>query len=161
MYPENNNNEYNFKEYQKHKSHEKQCQHNSEVNNNILKVQQDTNENIETINETEIYDKNSVRKGIINLKNDTQEIKEALRSILTKQGQSKYEQEVPYQPMGKEIKGTRQHIKGNNQKEIDSNQQKKVNRTKLKKEILSNDMTLENRENKDKPEQPSEKQKNV
>ena len=61
--------------------------------------------------------------------------------------------------MRKEIKGTRQHIKGNTQKEIDSNQQKKVNRTKLKNEVLSNDMTLENRENKDKPEQPSEKQK--
>ena len=48
-------------------------------------MQQDTNENIETINETESYDKNSVRKSIINLKNDTQEIKEALESILTKQ----------------------------------------------------------------------------
>ena len=58
LYPENNNNEYNFKEYQKHKSHEKQWQNNSEVNN-ILRVQQDTNENNETtINETESYDKN-------------------------------------------------------------------------------------------------------
>ena len=59
LYPENNNNEYNFKEYQKHKSHEKQWQNNSEVNNNILRVQHDTNENNETtINETESYDKN-------------------------------------------------------------------------------------------------------
>ena len=36
MYPENN-----LREYQKHKSHEKQRQNNSEVNNSILRVQQD------------------------------------------------------------------------------------------------------------------------
>ena len=86
MYPENNNNEYNFKEYQKHKSHEKQWQNNGEVNNNLLRLQQDTNEHNETsINEAESYDKNSVRKDIINLKNDIQEIKEALKGLLTKQ----------------------------------------------------------------------------
>ena len=69
IYPENSNNKYNFKEYQKHKSHEKQWQNNSEVNNNILSVQQDTNEHNETaINEIESCDKNSVRKDIINLK---------------------------------------------------------------------------------------------
>ena len=87
LYPENNNNEYNYKEYQKHKSHERQWQNNSEVNNNKLRVQQDTNKNNETtiINETESYDKSSVRKNIINLKNDMQEIKEALKNLLTKQ----------------------------------------------------------------------------
>ena len=86
MYPENNSNEYNLKEYQKHKSHKKQRQNNSEVNNSILRVQQDTNESNETtVKETEGYDKNSVRKDIINLKNDMQEIKEALKSLLTKQ----------------------------------------------------------------------------
>ena len=69
LYPENNNNEYNYKEYQTHKSHEKQWQNNSELNNSKLRMQQDTNENNETtINETESYDKNSVRKDIINLK---------------------------------------------------------------------------------------------
>ena len=69
LYPENNNNEYNYKEYQTHKSHEKQWQNNSELNNSKLRIQQETNENNETtINETESYDKNSVRKDIINLK---------------------------------------------------------------------------------------------
>ena len=49
-------------------------------------MQQDTNESNETtVKETEGYDKNSVRKDIINLKNDMQEIKEALKSLLTKQ----------------------------------------------------------------------------
>ena len=83
MFPENNK-----KEYQKHKLHEKQWQNNSEVNN-ILTVQQNTNENNETTESydsyNESYDKNSVRKEIINLKNDIQEIKEALKSLLTKQ----------------------------------------------------------------------------
>ena len=61
-------------------------------------MQQDKNENNETtIHETESYDKNSVRKDIINLKNVMQEIKEALKSLLTKKQQSKYEQEIPYQ----------------------------------------------------------------
>ena len=62
-------------------------QNNSEVDNSIpLRVQQDTNESNETtVKETEGYDKNSVRKDIINLKNDMQEIKEALKSLLTKQ----------------------------------------------------------------------------
>ena len=46
--------------------------------------------------------------------------------------------------------------KGNNQKEIDSNQQRKENKTKIKKEIFSDDMTLENRENRDKPKQPEQ-----
>ena len=57
-------------------------QNNSEVDNSIpLRVQQDTNESNETtVKETEGYDKNSVRKDIINLKNDMQEIKEALKS---------------------------------------------------------------------------------
>ena len=74
------------KKYQKHKSHEKQWQNNSEINNNILRMQQDTNENNETtVNETENDDKNSVRNDIINLKNDMQEIKEALKRLLTKQ----------------------------------------------------------------------------
>ena len=82
MYPENNSNECNLKEYQKHKSNKKQRQNNSEVNDSILKVQQDTNET--TVKETEDYDKNSVRKDIINLKNDMQEIKEALKSLLKK-----------------------------------------------------------------------------
>ena len=42
--------------------------------------------NHETIvKETEGYDKSSVRKDIINLKNDMQEINEALKSLLTKQ----------------------------------------------------------------------------
>ena len=81
-----NCNEYNLKEYQKHKLHEKQRQNNSEVNNSILRKQQDTNESNETtVKKTESYDKNSVRKDIINLKNDMQEIKEALKSLLTKQ----------------------------------------------------------------------------
>ena len=82
MYPENNSNECNLKEYQKHKSNKKQRQNNSEVNDSILKVQQDTNET--TVKETEDYDKNSVRKDIINLKNDMQEIKEALKILLKK-----------------------------------------------------------------------------
>ena len=55
----------------------------------------------------------------------------------------------------KETYTTRQYIEGNNPKEIDSNQQKKENKTKLKKEILSDDMA-ENKENK---EQPSKRQK--
>ena len=89
MYPENKYNEYNLKEYQKHKSLEKQRQNNSEVNNSVLRVQQDTNERNETtVKQTEGYGKNSVRKDIINLKNDMQEIKEALKSLLTKQWQS-------------------------------------------------------------------------
>ena len=82
MYPENNSNECNLKEYQKHKSNKKQRQNNSEVNDSILKVQQDTNET--TVKETEGCDKNSVRRDIINLKNDMQEIKEALKSLLKK-----------------------------------------------------------------------------
>ena len=61
-------------------------------------MQQDTNENNETINETESYDKSLVRKDIINLKNDMEKIKGTLKSLLTKQWQSKYEQETPYQP---------------------------------------------------------------
>ena len=64
-------------------------------------MQQDTIENNETINETESYDKSSVRKDIIKLKNDMEKIKETLKSLLTKQWQSKYEQEIPYQPAGK------------------------------------------------------------
>ena len=49
-------------------------------------MQRDKNENNEIkIIETDSYDKNSVRKDIINLKNDMQEIKEALISLLTKQ----------------------------------------------------------------------------
>ena len=112
-------------------------------------MQQDTNESNETtVKETEGYDKNSVRKNIINLKNDMQEIKEALKSLLTKQWQSKHEQEIPYQQGKKETYSTRQYIEGNNPKEIDSNQQKKENKTKLKKEILSDDMA-ENKENKE------------
>ena len=64
-YLENNSNEYNLKEYQKHKSHKKQRQNNSEVNNNILRVQQDTNESNErTVKETEGYDKNSVSSKV-------------------------------------------------------------------------------------------------
>ena len=55
--------------------------------------------------------------------------------------------------MQKETNSTRQYIQGNNPKEIDSNQQIKENKTKPKKEILSDDMT-ENREDK---EQPSKK----
>ena len=82
MYPENNSNECNLKEYQKYKSNKKQRQNNSEVNDSILKVQQDTNET--TVKETEDYDNNSVRRDIINLKNDMQEIKEALKSLLKK-----------------------------------------------------------------------------
>ena len=72
MYPEN-------KEYQKHKSRKKQIQNNGEVDNSILRVQQDTNESNElTVKETESYDKNSVRKDIINLKNYMQEKKKPL-----------------------------------------------------------------------------------
>ena len=82
MYPENNSNECNLKEYQKHKSNKKQRQNNSQVNDSILKVQQDTNET--TVKEREGCDKNSVRRDIINLKNDMQEIKEAFKSLLTK-----------------------------------------------------------------------------
>ena len=38
---------------------------------NILRVKQDANENNETtVNKKESYDKNSVKKDIINLKND-------------------------------------------------------------------------------------------
>ena len=86
MYPENDSNEYNLKEYQKHKSHKKERQNNSEVNNSILRVQQDRNESNETtIKETEGYDKDSFRKDIINLKNYMQDIKKALKSLLTKQ----------------------------------------------------------------------------
>ena len=48
-------------------------------------MQQDTNENNETINETESYDKSLVRKDIINLKNDMEKIKGTLKSLLTKQ----------------------------------------------------------------------------
>ena len=133
-------------------NHIKNMQNNSEVDNSIpLRVQQDTNESNETtVKETEGYDKNSVRKDIINLKNDMQEIKEALKSLLTKQWQSKHEQEILYQPGQKETNSTRQYIEGNNPKEIDSNQQKKENKTKLKKEFLSDDMT-EKRENKEQP----------
>ena len=48
-------------------------------------MREDTNESNETtVKETEGYDKNSVRKDIINLKNDMHEIKEALKSLLTK-----------------------------------------------------------------------------
>ena len=84
-------------------------------------MQQDTNESNETtVKETEGYDKNSDRKDIINLKNDMQEIKEALKSLLTKQWQSKHEQ-IPYQPGKKETSSTRQYIEGNIPKEIDSN----------------------------------------
>ena len=65
--------------HQKHKSHEKNRQNNSELNSNILRVQQNESEHKETVvNETESYDKNLVRKDIINLKNDIQEIKETL-----------------------------------------------------------------------------------
>ena len=140
-------------------NHIKNMQNNSEVDNSIpLRVQQDTNESNETtVKETEGYDKNSVRKDIINLKNDMQEIKEALKSLLTKQWQSKHEQEILYQPGQKETNSTRQYIEGNNPKEIDSNQQKKENKTKPRKEILSDDIT-ENKENK---EQPSKRQKKV
>ena len=141
---------------QKHKSHEKKRQNNSEVNNTILRWQQDTNESNETtVKETEGYDKNSVRKDIINLENDMQEIKKALKSLLTKQWRSKHEQEIPYQQGGKETYSTRQYVEGNSPKEIDSNQQKTESKTKLKKEILSDDMA-ENKENK---EQPSKRQK--
>ena len=61
-------------------------QNNSEVDNSIpLRVQQDTNESNETtVKETEGYDKNSVRKDIINLKNDMQEIKEKKKSMTIK-----------------------------------------------------------------------------
>ena len=136
-------------------NHIRNMQNNSEVDNSIpLRVQQDTNESNETtVKETEGYDKNSVRKDIINLKNDMQEIKEALKS----QWQSKHEQEILYQPGQKETNSTRQYIEGNNPKEIDSNQQKKENKTKPRKEILSDDIT-ENKENK---EQPSKRQKKV
>ena len=81
-------------------------QNNSEVDNSIpLRVQQDTNESNETtVKETEGYYKNSVRKDIINLKNDMQEIKEALKS----QSQSKHEQEILYQPGQKEQPSKRQ-----------------------------------------------------
>ena len=62
-------------------------------------MQQDTNESNETtVKETEGYEKDLVRKDLINLKNDMKEIKEALKSLLTKQWQSKHEQEIPYQP---------------------------------------------------------------
>ena len=106
-------------------------------------MQQDTNgSNETTVKETGGYDKNSVRKDIINLKNDMQEIKEALKSLLTKQWQSKHEQEIPYQPEKKTVA------------------QKKENKTKLKKEILSDD-TTEKRENKDKLEEPSKKKKGI
>ena len=140
-------------------NHIKNMQNNSEVDNSIpLRVQQDTNESNETtVKETEGYDKNSVRKDIINLKNDMQEIKEALKSLLTKQWQSKHEQEILYQPGQKETNSTRQYIEGNNPKEIDSNQQKKENKTKPRKEILSDDIT----ENKESKEQPSKRQKKV
>ena len=37
----------------------------------------------------------------------------------------------------------------------------KENKTKLKKETVSDDLTLENRENKDKPEQPTEAKKSI
>ena len=121
-------------------------------------MQQDTNESNETtVKETEGYDKNSVRKDIINLKNDMQEIKEALKSLLTKQWQSKREQEILYQPGQQETSSTRQYIEGNNPKEIDSNRQKKENKTKPKKEVLLDDIT-ETKENK---EQPSNRKKKV
>ena len=108
-------------------------------------MQQDQNENNETtVNKTESYDKNSVRKDIINLKNDMHEIKEALKCLLTKQWWSKYREEIPYQPGEEVTNGTRQYITGNNPKEINSNQQKTENKAKLKKEILSYGMT-ENR----------------
>ena len=55
------------------------------IKNSILRKQQDINESNETtVKETEGYDKNSVRKDVINLKNDMQEIKEALKNILIK-----------------------------------------------------------------------------
>ena len=80
-------------------------------------MQQDTNESNETtVKETEGYEKDLVRKDLINLKNDMQEIKEALKSLLTKQWQSKHEQEILYQPGQKETNSTRQYIKGNNPK---------------------------------------------
>ena len=40
---------------------------------------------------------------IINLKNDMKEIKEALKSLLTKYSQSKYEQEIPFQSRKKKL----------------------------------------------------------
>ena len=58
-----------------------------------------------------------------------QEMKEALKSILTKQWQSKHEQEISYQPGKNETNSTRQYIEVNNPNEIDSNQQKKENKT--------------------------------
>ena len=51
---------------------------NSEIKSNILRKPE------------------SVRKDIINLKNDMQEIQEALKSLLTRQEQSKHEQEISY-----------------------------------------------------------------
>ena len=65
-----------------------------------------------------------------------QEIKEALKSLLTKQWQSKHDQEIVYQPRQKETNDTRQYIQGNHPNEIDSNQEKK-NKTKqnLKKKF--------------------------
>ena len=70
MHSENSNNEYNFKKHQKHKSHEKHGESKREINSNILiGLQQGTNENNKAVlNETESYDNNSVKKGIINLK---------------------------------------------------------------------------------------------
>ena len=38
LYSENNNNECNLKKYQKHKSHEKQWQNSSEINNNMTQM---------------------------------------------------------------------------------------------------------------------------
>ena len=70
MHSENSNNEYNFKKHQKHKSHEKRGESKREINSNILiGLQQGTNENNKAVlNETESYNNNSVKKGIINLK---------------------------------------------------------------------------------------------
>ena len=52
-----------------------------------------------------------------------QEVKEALKSMLTKEWQSKNEHKIPYQPGKQENNNTRQYIEGNNPKE--RNQQKK------------------------------------
>ena len=49
MYIENNSHEHHLKEYQKHKSHKKQMQNNSEVNNSVTRVQQPSHKKITNV----------------------------------------------------------------------------------------------------------------
>ena len=78
--------------------------------NNIITTtaQQDANEHNETaVDKTENYDKNSVQKGIINLKNDLEEIRNTYYQNSDNQSTNKKD----LSNLGND---TKQYIKGNN-----------------------------------------------